>query len=145
MAAAAESPRMQRINHLAVIAAAVVYFLFGYIWYSLLFGGMWRSLEGMTATSSMPAPSILIGTFVLGLIIAYIMAIALGKAADNTAAEGMQFGLFMSIGLVATAMLIMSLNEGKPMALWAINAGYFVIGITIMGAIIGGWKKPIRA
>jgi len=31
--------------------------------------------------------------------------------------------------------------EARPLSLWLINAGYMVVGMTIMGAIIGHWRK----
>ena len=35
-----------RVNHFAVWVAAIVYFLFGYLWYGLLFTSLWTSLMG---------------------------------------------------------------------------------------------------
>jgi hypothetical protein len=31
--------------------------------------------------------------------------------------------------------------EARPLSLWLINAGYMVVGMTLMGAIVGGWRK----
>lgn len=136
---------MERINHLAVFVAAIVFFLFGFVWYTLLFGKLWAQLSGVPAGSMTPNIAVLIGTFVIGWFIAYICAIALGKAADNTAKDGLQFGLFMSIGLVASTMLIGALNSAQPLALWAINAGYVVVGITIISAIVAAWRSRTPA
>ena len=133
---------MERVNHLAVLVAAVVFFIFGYVWYGVLFANMYASLMGKPATGAMPAVGALIGVFVVGWVIAYVIAIALGKSADNTAADGIKFGVFMSIGFIATTMLISALTGGMPYGVWAINSAWAVIGIAIMSAIIGGWKKP---
>jgi hypothetical protein len=132
---------MERINHLAVILAAVAFFILGFVWYALLFGSMWSKLANYTPHSTGLNPMVMVATFVLDLIMAYIIGIALAKAADTTAKDGIQFGLFMSLGLVAAFMLIGYLNTDKPFALWLIDAGYGVVGITLMSAIIGGWKK----
>ena len=132
-----------RINHLAVIVAAVVFFLFGWVWYAMLFGNMYAALMGVKATGQMPSVGVLIGTFVIGLFIAYIIAIALGKGGEQTAADGIKFGLFMSIGLIASTMLIGAINGGMPLGIWEINSGWAVIGIAIMSAIIGGWKTRV--
>jgi hypothetical protein len=35
--------------------------------------------------------------------------------------------------------------EGRPLALWAITAGYQVIGLVILGLINGAWKKAPAA
>ncbi len=132
---------MERINHVAVLVATLAFFILGFVWYALLFGPMWVKLANVTAHSSGFNPRVMIATFVLDLIMAYVIGIALSKSADNTARDGMQFGLFMSLGLVASFMLIGYLNTEKPFALWLIDAGYGIVGITLMGAIIGGWKK----
>lgn len=132
-----------RINHLAVVVAAVVFFLFGWLWYSILFGNMYAALMGAKAAGPMPSVSVLIGTFLIGWFIAYIIAVALGKGGENTAADGIKFGLFMSIGLVASTMLIGAINGGMPLGVWLINSGWAVIGIAIMSAIIGGWKSRV--
>jgi hypothetical protein len=39
--------------------------------------------------------------------------------------------------VVATTLAIQSLYERKPLGLWALNAGYNVIGFAVMGLIIG--------
>ncbi|GAC1613937.1 MAG: hypothetical protein NVS9B12_14980 [Vulcanimicrobiaceae bacterium] len=130
---------MERINHVAVITAAVAFFLLGWIWYTV-FKSAWMFFNNITV--SMASPTILIGMFVIGLVMAYIVAIALSKSPDNTATDGMSFGLFMGVGLVATAMLMDFISEARPLGLWAIDAGYIVVGLAVMGAIVAGWKRP---
>ena len=31
--------------------------------------------------------------------------------------------------------------EARPLSLWLINAGYMIVGMAIMGAIVGHWRK----
>lgn len=135
---------MERINHLAVILAALAFFILGFLWYALLFGSTWAKLANYTPHMGFN-PIVMIATFVLDLIMAYVIAIALGKSANTTAKDGLQFGLFMSLGLIAAFMLIGYLNTEKPFGLWLIDAGYGVVGIALMGTIIGGWKKRSAA
>lgn len=33
--------------------------------------------------------------------------------------------------------------EVRPLSLFAVNAGFWLGGMTVMGAIVGGWKKKL--
>ncbi|HKU68366.1 MAG TPA: DUF1761 domain-containing protein [Candidatus Baltobacteraceae bacterium] len=136
-----------RINHSAVFVSAVAFFVLGWLWYDALFGRLWMSLTGHTGTAS--AASMMpqfIASFVLGWILAYVIAIALDETADpNPARHGIAFGVFMGLGVFGTMLGVMYIYEGRPFALWGINAGYVVVGMAIMGAIIGAWRKSAVA
>ena len=129
-----------RLNHAAVWVAAIVYFLFGYVWYGLLFAGLWTSLMGRPMTA--PSAPLLIESFILGLLLSYAAGIALTRRPeDQTVQQGVSFALFMGIAIYGTQTLNNTLYAGAPIALWLINAGYVVIGFAIIGAIVGGWRK----
>jgi len=128
------------MNHLAVWVAAVVYFLFGYLWYDLLFKASWNALMGGSMTA--PTAPLLIESFVLGLVLAYAAGMALSRRPEDlTASQGVSFALFMGIALFATQTLNMALYSHESLTLWLINTGYVVIGFAIIGAIVGGWKS----
>ncbi len=40
-------------------------------------------------------------------------------------------------------MLTAFVYEGRPLGLWVLNSSYEIVGLAIVGAIIGGWKKGI--
>ena len=133
-----------RVNHVAAWVAAIVYFLFGYVWYSLLFGNMVMQFVGNSMAPL--SPSLLVESFVLGLILSYAAAIALTRRPeDQTVQQGISFAVFMSIAIFGTQTLNSTLFQGVPIQLWLINAGYVVIGFAIIGAIVGGWKKRTAA
>jgi hypothetical protein len=129
-----------RVNHLAVWIAAIVYFLFGYLWYGLIFSSTWTALMGGAMAPASPA--LYIESFVLGLVLAYATAIALSRRPEDlTVSQGISFALFMGIALYATQTLNTALYAHTPLPLWLINTGYVVIGFAIIGAIVGGWAK----
>ncbi len=132
-----------RINHAAVWVAAIVYYFFGWGWFTL-FGSAWMALTHGTSMSTSPA--VYGVSFVLGLILAYATAIALARhPEDQTVRQGVGFALFMGIALYATQTLNGALYASQPIALWLIDTGYVVIGFAIIGAIVGGWKKRVAA
>ena len=131
-----------RINHLAVWVAAIVYYVFGAIWFTV-FSGPWTAMVGKPMQAS---PTIYIVSFVLGLILSYATALALTRRPeDQTVGQGVSFALFMGIALVGTQSLNGALYEGRPLALWLLDTAYVVIGFAIIGAIVGGWKKRVVA
>ena len=129
-----------RINHLAVWVAAIAFFIWGFIWYTVLFSAPWHALANIPA--AMPPVATLVESFVLGLVLAYTTAMALTRRAeDQTLQQGISFALFMGIGLYLTQTLNHVIYEGRPFALWAINTGYTILGFVIIAAIVGAWKK----
>jgi peptidoglycan/LPS O-acetylase OafA/YrhL len=132
---------------LAVFVSAVAFYILGAIWYMPLFGHQWMALAGKTQTSPASMTSTFIISFILGWILAYVIGIALADTSHpNPARHGVEFGAFMGLGVFATMLLVIFLYEGRSLALWAIDAGYVVAGMAIMGAIVGAWrKKPVAA
>ena len=132
------------INHVAVWVAAIVYFLLGWIWYTI-FGAAWVAAMGKTSMGG-SSPLIYLWSFLLGLILAYATAVALARRPeDQTVQQGVSFALFMGIALFATQTLNQVLYAGTPFVLWLINTGYVVVGFAIIGAIVGGWKQKVAA
>lgn len=137
---------IDRINWLAVIVGAIVFYFFGYLWYGLLFMKQWTALEGPHLTQTAASGSgPLVVSAVVALILSFGVAVALSHDDNRTAAHGAQFGLFFGIFFLASLMLQGNMYEGKPWQLWAINAGYAVVGLVILGLIHGAWKKAPAA
>jgi len=129
----------ERINHLAVFAAAIAYFVLGWIWYSVLFLSQWTALVGRSMSAS---PSVLVESFVLGLVLSYAAAIALSRRPEDlTVSQGVSFALFMGIAIYGSQTLNNALYESRPIALWLIDTGYVLVGFALIGAIVGGWKR----
>jgi hypothetical protein len=133
----------ERINHLAVFVAAIVFFLWGGLWYDVLFGKAWTSALG-PAASQIPAPSpyLFLASFVLGWCLAMGTAIALTRRPeDQTVQQGVSFAIFMGLTIWVTMSAQQNLYEGRSVILTLINAGYVLGGFALIGAIVGGWKK----
>jgi hypothetical protein len=131
-----------RINHLAVFVAAIVFFVLGAAWYMSPLGAIWAAQMGKAAANMSAMTSQFIISFLLDWLLAYVIGIALADSANpRPARHGIEFGVFMGLGIYGTMTLMNYVYEGRSFTLWLINAGYVVIGMAIMGAIVGGWKK----
>lgn len=155
-------------NYLAILVAALSSFVVGFIWYNpKVFGTIWMNEIGMTEESAKKGNMIKIFglTFAFAFMMAFIMQTivihqfgALGLAGGNPDDEA--FITFMQVhgdafrtfkhgalhGFIASLFIALpiigtnSLFEQKSFKYICITAGYWVVVMTLMGAIICGWK-----
>ncbi len=125
------------INLLAVLLASVSAFVVGGIWYGPLFGKAWMSAFGFTEESlaGRNMPKVFGIAFVLTLIAALNLELFIGPEA--TLLFGTGAGFAAGFGWVAMFLGILYLFEGRSMQAFAVNAGYCVVALTLMGAILG--------
>lgn len=135
-------------NILAVLASAVFAVVLGGLWYGPVFGKMWMNLTGMTPEKmkAMPlsAPVAMLGGFITAFLMAYVLAhgIIFGNAFTHMSGiEGGMTGAFwywlgFAVPLTGGAFLW----EGKSFKLWVLNAGYYLVSLLGMGAILGAWS-----
>lgn len=131
---------MPEVNLIAVLLAALSAFLLGGLWYSpALFANKWMALTGQSEETlkSGSMPVIFGGAFILNLIAAYVLAMFLGPMPPAYATLA---GLSVGLCWVATSLGVNYLFERRPLGLWLINSGYFVLQFTAMGAIIGAFS-----
>lgn len=130
---------MPDVNYLAVALAALSAFLLGGLWYSpVLFANKWMALSGQSEEKLKSGNMAVVfgGAFVLAFVAAFILAMLFeGRVTEIQDAASAGFGI--GLGLVATSLGVSYLFERRPLGLWLINSGYFVLQFTIMGAIIG--------
>jgi hypothetical protein len=135
---------MSSFNHVAVWVAGLVQFMLGAGWYTLL-GRSWMAgigkdeVELAAEIGSSPLPYIM--SLVTGLVIAYTLAWLLPKVGAASAASGAKTGALLGLALIGTTLAQNYGFEARPLSLWLINAGYMVVGMAIMGAIVGHWRK----
>lgn len=136
---------MDGVNYPAVLAAAIVNMAIGALWYSpSLFGKGWMELVGIRpegvkkrAAGARRAYS---WTFVASLLMAYALARILWYAGAQTVIGGALIGLLAWLGFVATTGGANYLFEGRPCRLYAINTGYPLVSLIVMGALLAVWR-----
>ena len=163
------------INWIAIIVAALVPMVIGFIWYNpKVFGTAWMSAAGMTEEKikggNMPlifglsfVLSIMLAMSMIGLTIHQygLFSILVDEPGFNDpnsdaaqyfasfmeqygtdsrtfghgAFHGFFAGLFIALPILGTNAMF----ERKGFKYIAVNAGYWIVTICIMGGIIGGW------
>jgi hypothetical protein len=132
-----------KTNYLAVVVAAIAYFVLGGLWYGVLFHKPWMNLEQMTIEQARGVSHVIpyLVSFLLELLVAYSLAQLCIWRNANTASRGASIGVLVWIGFVGPIALMTYMFEMRPRALYAINEFYPLAGLILMGAILGAWKK----
>jgi Protein of unknown function (DUF1761) len=134
-------------NYIAVVVAAVVYWLLGAVWYGFLFSKAWMDLEQLSPERAASVNLVLtyVITFVLNLVIAFVLAQICAWRNANTAARGAALGILIWIGFIGPVTYTTHMYEVRPVQLFAINEFYSLVGLALMGAILGAWTKKTAA
>jgi fluoride ion exporter CrcB/FEX len=132
-----------RVNWAAVVVSAVVYWALGAVWYGFLFAKPYVALEHLTDEQMKAAPQVwpYIVTFLLNLVIAFVLAQVCIWRNANSASRGAAVGILLWLGFVGPVTFTTYMYEMRPMELFAINQFYSLVGLFLMGVIIGGWRK----
>ena len=129
---------MIQVNYIAVLLAGISAMVVGSVWYGPLFGKTWMKLVGINKEdvkkSEMPK---LYGIMFIGALVeSYILSIFIHYAGATTLILGAKTGLWAGLGFVATTMLGNYMFAKRPMKLYYIDAGYALVNLVVMGAII---------
>ncbi len=135
---------MSGARHLAVWIAAIVFFVLGAIWYTLLsapwLAAIGKTMEQMTSDQAGSPLPYIIG-FVAILVMCYTLAWLIERLQATTFAGGMGLGAAIAVGFISANLALNYGFEWRAVTLWVINAVYAIVGLAIAGAIIGGWKR----
>jgi hypothetical protein len=140
---------MKNVNWLAVLAAVIASMAIGFLWYGALFQADWMAGNGITMEGEkafkdgveMPSdmtPMIFntIAMFVYALFMHWLTE----KTGDTTwqkgATLGAVIGIISCIGVYINNMFAMDSST-----LSRVDGSYILVLFTVIGAIIGGWRK----
>ena len=132
------------VNYLAVLACGISNMVIGTLWYGPLFGKAWMKMAGVKMGDRSPVPSYIMG-FVGALLAAYILAhfiwlSAKGFGLELGVASAVTTAFWGWLGFVVPTSVGATLWEGKPWAYWFIGAGYWLVSLVAMAAILGYWR-----
>jgi hypothetical protein len=141
---AIESSRV-RLNYLAILVAAIACFLFEAGWYTFFLktwlNGIGRSMDWLMSPAG-NSPTLQYGT---ALVSAAVMAAAIScvtqLTGQQTALRGIKVGVLLWFAFVLTTWSTEYVFEVRPLSLLGINGGFWLLGMALMGAIVGAWKK----
>ena len=130
------------VNYLAVVVAAIVALVVGFVWYSpRVFGNRWMAYLGTTqAQLGNPGPTGMAVGVVASLINAWVIAVLGLNLGGKALTDGVLLGILVWLGFMATITAAQISFEKKPWGLWILNNGHNVIVQVIMSAIVTVWR-----
>ena len=131
------------INFVGVILAAIASQALGMIWYSSFgFGKTWMKLAGVQPDfkpKGMGRSYFL--SFLAAIIMAYVLALFIVNSPPANISSAIQLAFWVWLGFVATTNISEYLfsPQPKPMGLFALNAGYHLVSLIVMGIVLSIW------
>jgi hypothetical protein len=132
------------INILAVLVSAIATFAIGALWYSpVLFGKQWITFNEVTpdkVEAMRKNAARLYGiSFLCYVVLAVVFAILIRMVHLQSILGGAKMGGMLWVGFVATLGLTANLYSGRSMKALALDAGYQLVFMVVMGLILAAW------
>jgi len=124
---------------LGVLVAAVLGFAVGGLWYGPVFGKPWAKARGLTDAAlkeGFNAPLVFGLVFVLNLFSSYILDHVLATYGAPGLHLSMMISGGLALGFILPAMGVNYLFSRMTLKLYAIDAGYWLVIYTLMGAVL---------
>jgi hypothetical protein len=139
---------MLPINLLAVIVAAIVAFVLGFLAHGPIAGKLWMKLADVHPTGNEKFKDMIpnmLWNFLVQFVTALVLAILLLFTSSSpylpgiTTLNGIILGILIWIGFLVTSSAVDVIWMGKNYKLWLFEAASSLIVMGAMGAIIGSW------
>lgn len=137
---------MNGVRHfpLAIIVATLCYFGLGAIWFTIFrsawLEGIGKTMEQLQSSGVSPMLAYLVA-LMLTLALALFLSWLIQATGTPTVARGIQVAIILWFCTIFAAFATEYAFEGRGVKILAITSGYCLVGMILMGAVLGGWKK----
>lgn len=131
------------VNWLAILVAAIAWFILGALWYGPLFQKAWMASTGIDPSAAQERPSAMI--YVAPLLAYLVATIALAMLAEatrsTTLGHGIILGLVVGVGFGLTLYAVEATfgQRPKPVSWFLISGSYQLIGVVLASVIVTVW------
>jgi len=126
------------VNYIAVVVAAVLAMVVGYVWYAeFLFGKSWMKYVGQGNGKSMTQSLAIM--FAGALITAYVLSYFLRVVGATSVVEGFVVALWAWVGLVVMTSLGDTLFGKKPWSIFWLQNFHQLVSLLVMSAVLVLW------
>lgn len=128
---------MGPLNWLAIVVGTVAFFLVGAVWYTALFGKPWQREVGLS-DEQLSGGRNMMAIFGLCLLLEFIVVLMLGhmfarlQPSDHVK---MMMATGFALAIMSPAIGINYLYQRKSLKLFLIDAGHFVVGMSVVGLV----------
>ena len=135
---------MVHVNYWAVLVAAIVVFVLGWLWYSpLLFYKPWMRARGLDPEAAMAGAKMPVGKLVIELVrclvLAYIIAHFVAALGISNWLIAAHFGLLLWVAFPVVLLTGSVIWENTPVKVAAIHAGDWLVKLLVIPIIVSLW------
>jgi len=134
---------LHHLNLLAVLVSAVILWILGAVWYSPpLFAKPWMAALGITPDPAKKKGLLagMIASFVGDFILAFVLDHLILWSNAGSVHGGAFIGFLAWVGFFAAPNFPQGIYENRPFKLFAINNGYWLVGLIIVGILLAVWR-----
>jgi magnesium-transporting ATPase (P-type) len=128
------------VNVLAVLAAAVIQWFLGWIWYGMLFKKDWTALVFKENAQPSNAGGVMALIFIANLILSFALVKIEALTGWTSWGRGSLVGAICGLGFVVPPMFAQHIAEKQPFKLFGINALYWLIAMYFSGGLLAVWR-----
>jgi len=139
-------PKIFNTSWLVVIAATVAFFLFGGLWYGLLFEDAWLAAEGITQdiAEARMAETGMVQWLLFAVLITFGQAIGLLMVLHIAGAKrlptSLKYAFWLVVTIVGPVIAYACVYTGYPLSGFLIDFGHMLIGYLIMAGIYAAFR-----
>jgi hypothetical protein len=133
---------LHHMNPWAVLVSALILWLLGATWYSpALFAKPWMAALSIVPDGPKNGLAIgMIASFIGDLLVSLVLLHVILWSGASTYLTGAFIGFLCWLGFFAATEFPQGIYEGRPVRLFAINTGYWLVGLLIIGGLLAVWK-----
>jgi Protein of unknown function (DUF1761) len=133
---------LHHMNHWAVLVSALILWLLGAAWYSpALFAKPWMAALGIVPDGPKKGLALgMISSLIGDLLVAFVMLHLIVWSEAGSFGAGAFVGFLCWLGFFAATQFPQGIYESRPGKLFAINAGYWLVGLLIVGGLLASWR-----
>ncbi len=132
-------PKIHGTNILGILAAAIGFYVVGFLWYGVIFMEKWMTLQGLPMDGEMQVMPMVWGfiiTVVQVIGINYILHQSGAKVLSTCAKIAAIIGLLLAVPFASYA----SIYAGAPLELFMIDASHLLVGYIVAGVILSFFR-----
>jgi hypothetical protein len=128
------------LNWLAVLVAALAWFAFSAIWYSIPpLSNAWQRAAKVTPGEGPPLAMILVPTFIGYFVTSTVIALIATALSGDDVVNGLALGVALGVGFGIVGAVVNQMYEQKGGSYWLINGVNAVIAYSIVAVIVTVW------
>jgi hypothetical protein len=128
------------LNWLAVLVAALAWFAFSAIWYSIPpLSDAWQRAAKVTPGEGPPLVMILVPTFIGYFVTSTVIALIATALSGDDVVNGLALGVALGVGFGIVGAVVNQMYEQKGSSYWLINGVNAVIAYSIVAVIVTIW------